>query len=72
MAKPTPSRGGLRVSDDSAALSHLIVMPGLDPGIHAVSSQRVEASMAWIAGSSPAMTWPCTTNELLFDLFDNN
>jgi hypothetical protein len=31
-------------------------MPGLDPGIQAVISQRVEALMAWIAGSSPAMT----------------
>jgi hypothetical protein len=32
------------------------VMPGLDPGIHDVMSQRVEAPMEWIAGSSPAMT----------------
>jgi hypothetical protein len=31
-------------------------MPGLDPGIHSVTSQRVEAAEAWIAGSSPAMT----------------
>jgi protein-S-isoprenylcysteine O-methyltransferase Ste14 len=31
-------------------------MPGLDPGIHAVSSRRVEAPVQWIAGSSPAMT----------------
>jgi hypothetical protein len=31
-------------------------MPGLDPGIHAVSSPQVEAPMEWIAGSSPAMT----------------
>ncbi len=32
------------------------VMPGLDPGIHAVTSQRVAAPVEWIAGSSPAMT----------------
>ena len=32
------------------------VMPGLDPGIHAVTSQPMEAPMEWIAGSSPAMT----------------
>jgi hypothetical protein len=31
-------------------------MPGLDPGIHAVTTERVEAPMEWIAGSSPAMT----------------
>jgi hypothetical protein len=31
-------------------------MPGLDPGIHSVSLQQDEASMEWIAGSSPAMT----------------
>jgi hypothetical protein len=31
-------------------------MPGLDPGIHAVTSQRIWAPMVWIAGSSPAMT----------------
>src|SRR5262245_65895249 len=31
-------------------------MPGLDPGIYAVASQRFEALMEWIAGSSPAMT----------------
>jgi predicted lactoylglutathione lyase len=31
-------------------------MPGLDPGIHAVTSQRAEAPLEWIAGSSPAMT----------------
>jgi hypothetical protein len=31
-------------------------MPGLDPGIHAVTSQHVEALVEWIAGSSPAMT----------------
>jgi hypothetical protein len=33
-----------------------LVMPGFDPDIHAVTSQRVEAPMEWIAGSSPAMT----------------
>jgi hypothetical protein len=32
------------------------VMPGLDPGIHAATSQRAEAPSEWIAGSSPAMT----------------
>jgi hypothetical protein len=31
-------------------------MPGLDPGIHAVSFQQDEAPVEWIAGSSPAMT----------------
>jgi hypothetical protein len=31
-------------------------MPGLDPGIYAVSSQQDEAPMEWIAGSSPAVT----------------
>jgi hypothetical protein len=31
-------------------------MPGLDPGIHAVTARQVEAQMEWIAGSSPAMT----------------
>jgi hypothetical protein len=36
-------------------------MPGLDPGIHAVSFQRDEAPPEWIAGSSPAMTG---TNQL--------
>ena len=32
--------------------------PGADlsPGIHAVSFQRDQAPMEWIAGSSPAMT----------------
>jgi hypothetical protein len=34
----------------------MFVMPGLDPGIHAVTARRVEAPMEWIAGSSPAMT----------------
>jgi hypothetical protein len=32
------------------------VMPGLDPGIHAVTPQQVEVPVEWIAGSSPAMT----------------
>jgi hypothetical protein len=31
-------------------------MPGLDPGIHAVTPQPIEAALEWIAGSSPAMT----------------
>jgi hypothetical protein len=31
-------------------------MPGLDPGIHAVTAKLVEALLEWIAGSSPAMT----------------
>jgi hypothetical protein len=30
-------------------------MPGLDPGIHAVPSERTEATMEWIA-VKPAMT----------------
>ena len=30
-----------------------LVMPGLDPGIQAVTSQRVEATMEWIAGACP-------------------
>ena len=33
-------------------------MPGLDPGIHSVTSRPAEALMEWIAGSSPAMTKP--------------
>src|SRR6476619_370582 len=32
------------------------VIPGLDPGIHAVMSRCVDALTDWIAGSSPAMT----------------
>jgi hypothetical protein len=32
------------------------VMPGLDPGVHAVTPQRATMPMEWIAGSSPAMT----------------
>jgi hypothetical protein len=43
-ALPTPL-----VGEPSRSLS--IVMPGLDPGIHAVAEP-------WIAGSSPAMTFP--------------
>ena len=31
-------------------------MPGLDPGIHAVTARRVKAQTEWIAGSSPGMT----------------
>jgi hypothetical protein len=31
-------------------------MPGLDPGIHAVTVQQVKGPTEWIAGSSPAMT----------------
>jgi hypothetical protein len=34
----------------------IFVTPGLDPGVHAVIAQRVEAPTEWIAGSSPAMT----------------
>jgi hypothetical protein len=33
-----------------------LVMPGLDPGIHAVTAQQALKPMEWIAGSSPAMT----------------
>ncbi|MET0380435.1 MAG: hypothetical protein ABWZ94_00870 [Methyloceanibacter sp.] len=33
-----------------------LVMPGFDPGIHAVTAQQAEAPAEWIAGSSPAMT----------------
>src|SRR5262245_63254984 len=32
------------------------VMPGLDPGIHAVTLERTGPPVEWIAGSSPAMT----------------
>jgi hypothetical protein len=32
----------------------VLVMPGLDPGIHVF--RRREASKTWMAGSSPAMT----------------
>src|SRR5262245_37460044 len=40
-------------SSPSALLSSpSVVMPGLDPGIHAVAFSPAE----WIAGSSPAMT----------------
>ena len=28
-------------------------MPGLEPGIHAVTSQRMGTPMEWIAGSKP-------------------
>jgi hypothetical protein len=38
------------------AAIHRVVMPGLDPGIHAVTSQQAETPVEWIAGSSPAMT----------------
>jgi hypothetical protein len=31
-------------------------MPELDPGIHTVTPQQIEATLEWIAGSSPAMT----------------
>jgi hypothetical protein len=44
-------------------------MPGLDPGIYAVTSQKVDAPMEWIAGSSPAMTrcrgWKATRGQPL-------
>ena len=33
-----------------------LVMPGLDPGIHAVTAQLAQTPMEWIAGTSPAMT----------------
>ena len=32
------------------------VMPGLDPGIHSVTSPFIEASMEWTLGSSPGVT----------------
>jgi len=32
------------------------VMPGLGPGIHAVTAQQAAKPVAWIAGSSPALT----------------
>jgi hypothetical protein len=35
-------------------------MPGLDPGIHAVTSQQAEVPVEWIAGSSPAMATTLT------------
>jgi hypothetical protein len=34
----------------------VLVMPELDPGIHAVTATQATRLMAWIAGSSPAMT----------------
>jgi hypothetical protein len=37
-------------------INHHLVMPGLDPGIHAVTPQNAEALVEWIAGSRPAMT----------------
>jgi hypothetical protein len=37
-------------------INHLLVMPGLDPGIHAVTAQQSETPAEWIARSSPAMT----------------
>src|SRR5665811_1232888 len=43
------------------------VMPGLDPGIHAVPAPTVERSMEWIAGSSPAMTTQRVPRSALFD-----
>jgi len=39
-------------------------MPGLDPGIHSVTSRQVETPMEWIAGSSPAMTEEATSREI--------
>ena len=33
-----------------------VVMPGLDPGIHSVTSKPFPTDTEWIAGSSPAMT----------------
>jgi hypothetical protein len=32
------------------------VMPGLDPGIHALTAPPAVATSTWMAGSSPAMT----------------
>jgi hypothetical protein len=46
----------LRRGNKLFALAPSFVMPGLDPGIHAVTPQGVDAPMEWIAGSSPAMT----------------
>jgi hypothetical protein len=46
----------LRRAEGPSRSTHPFVMPGLDPGIHSVSFERVEAPMEWIAGSSPAMT----------------
>src|SRR3990170_8659553 len=37
-------------------VSHRAVMPGLDPGIHAVTPQPAEAPVEWISGGSPPMT----------------
>jgi hypothetical protein len=34
----------------------LVVMPGLDPGIHSVTVTDGIGVQEWIAGSSPAMT----------------
>ncbi len=35
-----------------AGRNRSLVMPGLDPGIHAVTAQQVERPMEWIAGSA--------------------
>jgi hypothetical protein len=34
----------------------IVVMPGLDPGIHSVAVDNWMRVTEWIAGSSPAMT----------------
>jgi hypothetical protein len=39
----------------AVAADFLAVMPGLVPGIHAFGA--VEQHKAWMAGTSPAMTW---------------
>ena len=48
-----------------------IVLPGLDPGIHAVMYQPGERRVEWIAGSSPAMTITRTTTNVSSSLLKN-
>jgi len=49
-----PRRAQTALAGQPAILD--LVMPGLDPGIHTVKDPRANASMQWIARSSPAMT----------------
>ena len=48
--------GAPRVAETIARAFIIFVMPGLDPGIHAVSGSTSGGGTEWIAGSSPAMT----------------
>jgi hypothetical protein len=77
-ALPSTRRRRRRVSSlGSTPIQHSLVMPGLDPGIHAGPLQQAEALMEWIAGSSPAMTerlqWLAAEQLLLLiDIFLRN